>query len=111
MLEADNYDTARTRLRNAVQHIILACDTNATLLWEISYSSQSPTVDSSLHQASFTTDLSGRILAFQPFPEDIAFDDRLLDSIKAIWATIMGPSAEDLEFMRFEERSGEEAEE
>lgn len=110
MLESENDDTTRDRLRHAVKQTILACDVNATVLWEMSYVSRTISAESGGSLPPYASDASGRIMAFQPHSEDIAFDDSVLDTVKAIWETIMGPLAEDLDFMRFDERPGEEME-
>lgn len=111
MSEADSDEINRERLRQAVSHTVVACDANATIIWEMNYTSTSPSLDSPPSASLFTMNLSGRIITFQPSSEDIAFDNLILDAVKAVWEKIMGPLAAESEFMRFEERPGEEAEE
>jgi hypothetical protein len=111
MPEPENDETSRERLRQAVSQSVVACDANAALLWEMSYTISSLSIDSPPSSTSLVTDSSGRMIAFQPSREDIAFDDTLLDAVKAVWEKIIGPLAAESEFMRFEERPGEETEE
>jgi hypothetical protein len=54
--------------------------------------------------AAFAHDESGQIMAFPHKSLDLAFDDALVDSVKGIWKKIMGSNADDVEFLRFEER-------
>ena len=110
MLESENDDAGRDRLRKAVKQTILACDATATLLWEMSYVSQSISAESGRILPLFVSDISERIMVFQPHSEDIAFDDSVLETVKAMWEKIMGPPAKELDFMRFDERPGEEIE-
>jgi len=110
MSESDIDAAVRERLRSAVGQVILACDANAVVLWEMSYVSQSISIDGPSFPAFFVTDPSGCIIAFQPNRKEIAFDDSLVDAVEAVWEKIMGPPTEDLEFMRFAERSGGEIE-
>lgn len=109
--ENSNEEGTRDRLRYAVEEVIRACDTNATILWEMSYISQSPSIENAPFSTSFTSDPSGRFLKFPLQPEDVAFDDSLLKSVRAVWERVMGPAADGVEFMRFEERSGEDIDE
>lgn len=77
----------------------------------MSYVCSSFSVDNPPLSALFTTDSSGRMIAFQPLSADIAFNDSILETVKAVWEKIMGPLAAESEFMRFDERPGEEIEE
>lgn len=77
----------------------------------MSYECSSFSVDNPPFSGLFTTDSSERIIEFQPLSADIAFSDSILDTVKAVWEKIMGPLAIDSEFMRFNERPGEEIQE
>jgi hypothetical protein len=77
----------------------------------MSYARSSLSVDNPPISTLFTTESSGRLMAFQPLSADIAFNDSILDTVKAVWEKIMGPLAAESEFMRFDERPGEEIEE
>lgn len=52
----------------------------------------------------FTSDESGYVMRFPPASLDLAFDDGLVDSVKAVWRQVMGVESKDVDFMRFEER-------
>jgi Rab proteins geranylgeranyltransferase component A len=104
LTESNSESSTRERLRQAAEQVVRDCDEAATLLWEMSYTSQSLSIYSPPVPTSFTSDPSGHILAFPPQPHDIAFDDSLLDTVKAAWEKILGPAAEGVEFMRFEPR-------
>lgn len=54
--------------------------------------------------AAFAHDESGQIMTFPQKSLDPAFDDALVDSVKGVWKKIMGSNANDVEFLRFEER-------
>lgn len=105
LTESNSEPSTRERLRQAAEQVVGACDDTAKILWEMSYTSQSLSIDNPPVPTSFTSDPSGRILAFPPQPHDIAFDDSILDTVKAAWEKIMGPAAEGVEFMRFEPKS------
>lgn len=96
---------AREHVRQAAEQVVQACDETATILWEMNYTSQSLSIDCPPTSASLASDPYGHILAFPIQRHDIAFDDDLLDAVQAAWEKIMGPVAEGVEFMRFEERS------
>ena len=111
MTEHDDEEGSRKRLRQAVEEVILSCDTKASVLWEMSYTSRSLSIDGAPLRAHFKSDPSGRVLALPPQHEDIAFDDGVLETVKAVWERIMGSAADGVDFMRFEESSGEEIDE
>lgn len=111
MPENSDDNATLERLRRAAGQAILACDANATILWEMSYASTSLSFDDPPLSTPFVTDPSGRMIAFRPTCEAIAFDDTILDAVEAAWEKIMGPLARESEFMRFKERPGEETKE
>ena len=45
-------------------------------------------------------------MAFPQPTLDLAFDDRIIESVCAVWECVMGDQADDADFMRFEERAG-----
>ena len=47
-------------------------------------------------------DFSGRILTFPQRTHDLAFDDTVLDSVKAAWEKILGERSAEYDFLRFE---------
>lgn len=49
-------------------------------------------------------DASGKALIFPQRNHDIAFDDTILDSVKAAWEKILGERSAEYDFLRFEER-------
>jgi hypothetical protein len=64
-------------------------------------SGRAPSITTS---APLALDRSGQIISFPPKSLDLAFDDALVDSVKAVWRKIMGAEADDADFLRFEER-------
>ena len=54
--------------------------------------------------APFAEDKSGLILTFPAISLDLAFDDTLIDRVKAVWGKIMGEQADYAEFLSFTER-------
>ena len=61
--------------------------------------------------APIVRDSSGRILIFPPPVLDLAFDDSIIDHVKAIWEIVLGAEADEQHFMLFEDRGGVEDEE
>ena len=55
---------------------------------------------------SIDLDETGRIMKFPPASLDLAFDDGIIDCVRAAWRKIMGQESEDASFMQFEEREG-----
>jgi len=58
----------------------------------------------------FTRDTSEQIMLLPPASLDLAFDDGLLDSVRAVWRKLMGEGVDDTEFLSFQENAdiGEE---
>ena len=54
----------------------------------------------------FAVDKTGSILLFPPQSLDLASDDFLVESLRGVWREIMGSEADEIDFMRFEERAG-----
>jgi hypothetical protein len=51
---------------------------------------------------SFLSQPCGQVINFAPVPQDLAFDDAVLDRVKTVWLQIMGDGAGD--FLVFEDR-------
>ena len=94
-----------SRLQVAVQRLINTSDepASATVLWSMSYTSNSRPA-SAKPDVPYRQDKSGRIMAFPPLAHDLAFDDTILDSVKAIWSRAMGSGVSPNEFMKFDDR-------
>lgn len=73
------------------------------VLWSMSYV-QRGRVGSDTISKPFAQDKSGRVLTFPPTSLDLAFDDALVDSVRAVWRKTMDAEADDADFLRFEER-------
>lgn len=56
---------------------------------------------------SLGQDTSGKVLTFPQRTHDIAFDDAILDGVKAAWEKILGNRSAEYDFLRFEERRDE----
>ncbi len=59
----------------------------------------------------FAQDESGQVIAFPPASLDLAFDDGLIDNVKAVWSKIVGSDLDDVDFMQFQGREGMEDDE
>lgn len=60
---------------------------------------------------SLSNDPAQRVVIFPDRTHDLAFDDSILDNVKAAWETVLGERSAEYDFLRFEERREEEEEE
>jgi Rab proteins geranylgeranyltransferase component A len=95
----------RERLANAVERLLNAGnqDPVPTLLWSISYLQRGRASSVSI-VTSFAQDESGQIITLPAPSLDLAFDDALVDSVRAVWKKIMGVEADNTDFLLFQER-------
>ena len=98
-------ESCSDRLANAVERLLTTADEALlpSLLWSMSYV-QKGRASSATKASSFTQDVSGHVMNFFPASLDLAYDDALLDSVRAVWRKIMGVEADDADFMQFQER-------
>lgn len=93
------------KLADAVERLLSTADENPapTVLWSMSYleKGRAPSTEAPAPSAH---DESGLVMSFRQKSLDLAFDDTLVDSVKAVWTKIMGVEADDAEFLCFEER-------
>lgn len=52
-------------------------------------------------------DASGKVLVLPQRTYDIAFDDSILDGVKAAWEKVLGDRSAEYDFLRFEARRDE----
>jgi Rab proteins geranylgeranyltransferase component A len=101
----DTSEGGRRSLSEAVERLLRTAneDPLPRLLWSMAYieKGRAPSITAS---APFALDRSGQIMSFPPKSQDLAFDDALVDSVKAVWRKVMGAAADDTDFLRFEER-------
>jgi hypothetical protein len=101
----DKSEGCRQSLTDAVKRLLSTAneDPSPSILWSMSYIERGR-VPSTTAPAPFAHDESGQIMTFPQNSLDLAFDDALVDSVKAVWKKIMGAEADDAEFLLFEER-------
>lgn len=94
-------------LESAVnQFVQLVGDSAVKVIWSLRYTQEGRS-DDSLDVARVTgSHPSNNIICFPPPSLDLAFDDTMIDQVKAVWKMIMGGDAADEEFMSFEDREG-----
>lgn len=63
------------------------------------------------HNFSLTDDPAQRVIVFPDRTHDLAFDDSILDNVKAAWETVLGERSVEYDFLRLEERRDEAEEE
>ena len=99
-------ESCNDRLADAVERLLGTADEapSPSLLWSMSYV-QEGRASCPTKASSFTQDVSGHVMTFSPASLDLAFDDALLDSVRAVWKKIMGVEADDADFMQFQERA------
>ncbi|KAL1970365.1 hypothetical protein VTN77DRAFT_5525 [Rasamsonia byssochlamydoides] len=80
-------------------------DDEPVVLWTLRYTQLGLSCEKDSPGASiWKSARSDRIVYFPPPSLDIAFDDRMIDAVKAAWKAVMGEEARDEEFMTFEDR-------
>lgn len=84
-------------LQVAVRELLAAVEVTPapTVLWSVQYQ-QRPS------SGSENLPAGAHILKFPPSPLDLAFDDKVLENVKAIWQKIVGEDAG--EFLVFQDR-------
>jgi len=76
------------------------------VLWSLRYTQLGlPSGVGCFEDNPFSSPISDRIICFQPSSLDIAFDDRMIDAVKAAWKRLSGGDTRDEEFMNFEDRA------
>ena len=73
------------------------------VLWSMSYVQRGKASSDTISKP-FVQDKSGRVLTFPPASLDLAFDDALVDSVRAVWRKTTDAVSDDAGFLRFEER-------
>ena len=100
-------EDSKQSLTDAVEKLLSTAneDPAPRILWSMSYN-EKDRAPSTAVPAAFAHDESGQLMVFPQKSLDLAFDDALVDSVKGVWREIMGSNANDVEFLRFEEREG-----
>lgn len=74
------------------------------VLWTLRYTQLGLSCEKDSDASICSSARSDRIVYFPPPSLDLAFDDRMIDAVKAAWKTVMGDEARDEDFMTFEDR-------
>lgn len=100
--------TTQERLKSAITSLVSTAgnESAAQAVWSMSFvrdeSATGYTPDHPLQQ-----DPSGKVLVFPQRTHDIAFDDTILDGVKAAWERVLGDRSAEYDFLRFEARRDE----
>jgi hypothetical protein len=74
------------------------------VLWTLRYTQLGLSSGNDLAACIYKSGKSDRVVYFPPRSLDIAFDDSVIDAVKAVWKMVMGDEARDEDFMTFEDR-------
>jgi hypothetical protein len=74
-------------------------------LWFMQYQQNVPVAKQSEQEVS--SGELGTILRFPSPSLDISFDDTAFESVASIWSKVIGPAANNSEFLKFPDREGE----
>ena len=83
------------------------------VLWSMTYTTQSASQSAAQREppsfsASPSDTLQNHSVIVLPTPShDLAFDDSILDNVKAAWEKILGDRSNDYDFLQFEQRKQE----
>lgn len=88
---------------------VLATDgsDNASVLWSMTYVNQMPVQNDT--NLSLGVLMGGKVLAFPQRLRSLAFDDAILDQVKAAWEAILGNHSKDYDFLHFRERKDDDS--
>lgn len=108
-------DHSQDRLASAIANILgthtdASNDEHPIVLWSMTFTLNVAT-KSNPQNLYLTKDPEKRVVIFPDTTHDIAFDDTILDNVKAAWETVLGDRAAEFDFLRFEERRDEGEEE
>lgn len=92
-------------METAVSKLLQSVGPTARPLWSLRYTQSGRDSDSSDIAQSVQPD-SNNIICVPPPSLDLAYDDDMVDLVKAAWKVILGDEAKDDEFMSFEDREG-----
>ncbi|OJJ43134.1 hypothetical protein ASPZODRAFT_124350 [Penicilliopsis zonata CBS 506.65] len=90
-----------TLLESAVEKLVHP----ARILWSLRYTQlgRASAVDDAA-QAVQSSGFAENVFCFPPPSLDLAFDDGLIDLVRAVWRGVMGDEARDEEFLNFDDR-------
>ncbi|KAH8695047.1 putative rab geranylgeranyl transferase escort protein [Talaromyces proteolyticus] len=89
---------------NQLLESITEVENTPTVLWTLRFT-QIGILDSDVSPANiYRSSVSDRIIYFPPPNLDLAFNDAIVDSVRAGWKAVLGDEAQDDDFMNFEDR-------
>jgi hypothetical protein len=97
---------ARSHLQAALTKLLPNPDMATTIssIWSLTFSShRSPTQNDVARQIE-----TGHVIKLPTRLQDIAVQDEILDDVELLWKAILGPEANGLSFMRFDQREAEQ---
>ena len=92
-------------LESAVSKLLQSVGPTARVLWSLRYT-QSGCDSGTIDIAQSVEPNSNNVICLPPPSVDLAYDDSMIDLVKAAWKVVMGSEAKDDEFMKFEDREG-----
>ena len=101
----DDGSACQERLEAALSNVLSTSEDaeTAKTLWIMTYTTRGPpAINSSFY--SYTYNSTHPVMCFPDRKHDIAFDDSVLDSVKAAWEAVLGEKSAEYDFLRFEER-------
>jgi Rab proteins geranylgeranyltransferase component A len=100
----------QTHLEAAVTNLLEAfagVDENPTILWSLRFTQLGLACEDDCQTNTISKgSIPDRMICLPPLSLDIAFDDKIIDAVKAAWKTILGNDVTDAEFMNFDDRVG-----
>lgn len=91
-------------IQAATKQLLTSVDSQAEVIYSLRYTQLGSLENDA--SASLTTEECDRIFSFPAPCLDLAFDDTMIEQVKRVWKTIMGPDANEDEFLVFEDREG-----
>lgn len=98
--------TATELLNVAVNSVLQTFqqDPRPSVLWSLQYEQRSAPSAGITESSTSPAQDEHHFLRFPTYPNGVAFDDSMLDTVKARWRQIMGDAADESTFMVFEDR-------
>lgn len=91
-------------IQAATKQLLASVDPQAEIIYSLRYTQLGSLENDA--SASLSTEGCDRIFSFPAPCLDLAFDDIMIEQVKRVWKTIMGPDANEDEFLVFEDREG-----
>ncbi|PGH02720.1 hypothetical protein GX51_04454 [Blastomyces parvus] len=104
-LQTDTNEDGQSLIQSAATNLLASIDADAKILWSLRYT-QLGVLDGETPSSAVPNSFSGRVFSFAPPSLDLAFDDGMLEQVRAVWEAVTEGDAGRGEFLQFEEREG-----